>query len=859
MMHSDQAYLRLYNIHTLPIWETTRLSLYPLPSGNMRSRRPPRFCGIMFHVDSSQVYLPFERLTAIIQIVDVSATVKVTQEFWQYSANSIPGGRYVFPVPSRAAVCGFEMRSEDGKVIKAVAKERQQARKEHEAAIQQGLMTGLVEHATDDVFQISLGVLPGQQMLTTTLTYVVDLMDADFCDQVRFRLPVAVGRRYGVPPEGLRGASALIPERISITANIRMKGTIRSITSPSHTTAIMLPQSADAIGSISFFSKDFLGRDFVLLIQADGLDAPRCFAGTHPTGTTALQLTMVPKFNFPPIPVQEYIFLVDHSGSMQGDRIEAARNTLVMLLRSLPIRGTTFNIFKFNQSCESLFGESVDYSEQTLEQATQFVDNIKALGGTEIHDALCTALESRNMHVPTACFVITDGLAYDINAVLRSVSDAVASAKPGAPLRVFTLGIGDSTSTAMCEGIARVGNGICLMAVSSENVLTKCSKLLRASRTYVLTNISVDWGATFSASSDITNQTEMFRQAPEQVMPIFASNRFIICALIKSNDYIVPKNIVIKAQRNGEGGLLTFDVPVELLHAPTSDKTMHLIHTLTARRVIQELDDREMAGDVTNAKEAIIHLGEQYQLASRFTSFVAVEKRNTTTKAVEATIGRTVDEDEDFVLIEDQDFSQPTSMVSFRPSERRQAVNSTTRGSGKSPRKALPIETAGNITLGKRGREPEEKNEQQARPPSPSQSSGSRCLRSGKRYSTVPAPAPAPTPGPVSVASASCRVLPNLPHQANNDVVALIRLQTFNGSFPLTPELERILGEENLGKGSKLGVEPTVWAVVLAVAYLQKRLTGQPGLLESILEKAAEYVSQTHGVNFEELLDMLLG
>ncbi len=56
----------------------------------------------------------------------------------------------MFPVPARAAVCGFEMRTEDGRSITAVAKEREEAQREHEQAIQQGMMTGLVEHVTDD-------------------------------------------------------------------------------------------------------------------------------------------------------------------------------------------------------------------------------------------------------------------------------------------------------------------------------------------------------------------------------------------------------------------------------------------------------------------------------------------------------------------------------------------------------------------------------------------------------------------------------------------------------------------------------------------------------------------------------------
>jgi hypothetical protein len=132
-----------------------------------------RPCGIV-HVSVQQpardVYLPLERAEVHADIVDgtlplfisfihlltldtpvpVSAIVTVTQVFWQYSPNGLPRAKYVFPVPARAAVCGFEMIAEDGTMITAVAKEKEEARREHQAALQQGYMTGLVEHVTDD-------------------------------------------------------------------------------------------------------------------------------------------------------------------------------------------------------------------------------------------------------------------------------------------------------------------------------------------------------------------------------------------------------------------------------------------------------------------------------------------------------------------------------------------------------------------------------------------------------------------------------------------------------------------------------------------------------------------------------------
>ena len=193
----------------------------------------------------------------------------------------------------------------------------------------------------------------------------MDLLDADLTDEVRFQLPVCVGMRYGTPPAGM-SSPLNTSQRVNIVTNIAMKGPIKSITSPTHS---ITPSGSSA----GYNSADFLQQDFVLIVKADGLDAPRCFAERHPTGSVALQLTMVPKFDLPPVSEQEYIFLVDRSGSMHGDRIETAKKTLVMLLRALPAKGTTFNIFSFGNACKSLFPRSKPYDASTLQKAVSCI------------------------------------------------------------------------------------------------------------------------------------------------------------------------------------------------------------------------------------------------------------------------------------------------------------------------------------------------------------------------------------------------------------------------------------------------------------------------------------------------------
>ncbi|KAG6380484.1 hypothetical protein JVT61DRAFT_8637 [Boletus reticuloceps] len=61
------------------------------------------------------------------------------------------------------------------------------------------------------------------------------------------------------------------------------------------------------------------------------MDARR--EGDEEGSTIAMQLTLVPKFQAPKIPSQEYIFIIDRSGSMSNTPIETAKRTLIMLLR----------------------------------------------------------------------------------------------------------------------------------------------------------------------------------------------------------------------------------------------------------------------------------------------------------------------------------------------------------------------------------------------------------------------------------------------------------------------------------------------------------------------------------------------
>lgn len=211
----------------------------------------------------------------------------------------------------------------------------------------------------------------------------MSLMNDDNADEIRFQLPMCVGERYGEPIPELQDASAPSAQtRVRVTADIQTSGRIKSISSPSHSDELTETRYPTHVGrpsrrrtTVKYRSSSFLERDFVLIVSAENLNKPRCFAELEgnpeesDAATLAMQLTIIPNFDLASISTQEYVFLIDRSGSMSGSRIDTAKSTLVALLRMLPSNGTLFNVTSFGSRTESLWPRSQRYAAGSLENA----------------------------------------------------------------------------------------------------------------------------------------------------------------------------------------------------------------------------------------------------------------------------------------------------------------------------------------------------------------------------------------------------------------------------------------------------------------------------------------------------------
>ena len=122
-------------------------------------------------------------------------------------------------------------------------------------------------------------------------------------------------------------------------------------------------------------------KDYILSIQAKDLNKPRCIAEVdHQRNSVAVSLTLVPQFGVPCLDSQEYIFVVDRSGSMSEDgRIEYAKDALQLLLLNLPVEGTVFNIASFGSSFSFLWSRSQEYSPSSTKIAVSIPRHLPSL------------------------------------------------------------------------------------------------------------------------------------------------------------------------------------------------------------------------------------------------------------------------------------------------------------------------------------------------------------------------------------------------------------------------------------------------------------------------------------------------
>ncbi|ETN43541.1 uncharacterized protein HMPREF1541_02700 [Cyphellophora europaea CBS 101466] len=478
---------------------------------------------------------------------------------------------------------------------------------------------------------------------------------------------------------------------ISVDIELDKASIIRTLQSPSHPIAVTMGRTSimeedafdncRASATLALESAE-LGKDFVIVFVSKDQGTPQALLETHSTipNQRAIMATLVPKFNIPNI-VPEIVFVVDRSGSMNSD-IPIVISALKIFLKSLPVNGIKFNICSFGTTYSFLFDRSRDYNQSSLDEALKHVGTFDAnYGGTKILEPIKRTCEQRYKDMPLEVMLLTDGQINNQQALFDFINEQQN-------VRFFSLGIGSGASSSLVEGIARAGNGFAQFVDSNEKMDKRVVRMLKAALTPHVTDyrLSVQYSEehdegfeVIESSSTTTEKTvtaEPFEkkpislfdptakeqdaptkshasryegvpavsvpdtlQAPHTIPPLYPFNRTSVYLLL-SQSTINSNPVSLTLRGTSPSGPLELNVPIQTLDTPGET-----IHQLAAKKAVQELEQgrgwlttlksdsgqslkeqHEGRWDLIVERECV-RLGTQFQVAGKYTSFVAVEKK----------------------------------------------------------------------------------------------------------------------------------------------------------------------------------------------------------------------------------------
>ncbi|CAF3278969.1 unnamed protein product, partial [Rotaria sp. Silwood2] len=611
---------------------------------------------------SSGKLVPLKSFHIRAQIVDATVEVILYQVY--YNTNSTPiEAKYVFPLDENSTVCGFEAHI-NNKVIKGVVKEKEQAKQEYREAIEKGHGAYLMHQEQAQVFSVAVGNLPANNEVIIKITYVAELEIEN--GDIIFRLPAKMAswqskQAIETKDQSIVKSIGIVDEQVefSFRASIRMPYEIIKLFSPTHRLRRKL---TDCIAMIELVDNVLIDRDFVLSITLKSANLPRISNETlslnDENGTTTLNkydsqacmLTFYPRFETLTNSNEqiEIIFIVDVSNSMDGSHVQQAKQLAHLFLMNLKVddENTYFSVITFGSDNDECFPISTPTTKENLDKAKHFVlHSLIHRGNTDLFAVLhrYSLLPSLSSSKLGRQFILlSDGHIHDVNSILALLKHQSTMRRD----RLFTCAIGNVANKHGLKQLANGASGGGLTTIFDSNYRsrwkTKVLNILEHVRQPCVTSISIDW------HGHLDEEQKFNIQAPKIIRSLFNGMRLSVYRFIQN-----CHKATLTATIDGHEFVTT------VFSSTMTTTKGRILHCLTARAIIDDYDNGLMYVDESENelfriqyKQDLIDLSIKHSVISTYTSFVAIEERDTKTdmqtlrpgvRLLDVMLGRDVD------------------------------------------------------------------------------------------------------------------------------------------------------------------------------------------------------------------------
>jgi Ca-activated chloride channel homolog len=556
------------------------------------------------------------------------AKSKVKQTF-KNSSKSWMQGIYVFPLPENAAVDRLRVHVGE-RIIEGKIKEKLEAKKIYQRAIENGNRAALVEQERPNMFTTSVANIGPDEVIVVEIEYLQTLQ----YDSGKFslRFPMTITPRYipgrskktGIEKTLVDGsgwsmntdevddASRITPlmqsnkhslqNLIKITANINAGFELSKIDSLYHDINI---NKSDQKYSIELQTgRVSMDRDFELVWRpVIGSEPKAAFFRQNINGEAyGLIMIMPPETDNNLVELQvsmarEVIFVIDTSGSMSGASMEQAKKALIMALNTLTPEDR-FNVIEFNSVTKKLFTQAVNADNQSLQAAENYINNLVADGGTEMVPALEAALngDALDGYIRQVIFV-TDGSVGNEDALFRLIESSLNDS------RLFTVGIGSAPNSFFMKKSAQFGRGTYTFIGSQNEVGEKMQTLFGKLTSPVMSSLTLSWSGKSPTEVWPSRLTDLYKNEPLIISAKLDVSNTSVTLMGKTKGQSWQKNINLKNSKIDEG-----------------------VASVWARNKIESLMDKMVSEkDSTSLKTQIIKVALEHQLVSKYTSLIAVD------------------------------------------------------------------------------------------------------------------------------------------------------------------------------------------------------------------------------------------
>ena len=197
-----------------------------------------------------------------------------------------------------------------------------------------------------------------------------------------------------------------------------------------------------------------------------------------------------PRTSADKVVAKDVVLVLDHSGSMSGEKLTQAKDALRAVVKNLNEQDR-FNIILFNDQIDPMFDRLRSGKGDGAREAMERIDRIDASGGTDIDGALLAAMKQcTDKERPGYVIFLTDGQpTVGKTQEADILSDAKAANSGG--VRLFAFGVGYDPNVRLLDKLVAENNGRSDYVKPKEPIEGKVASLYSKIKNPVMTGLDV--------------------------------------------------------------------------------------------------------------------------------------------------------------------------------------------------------------------------------------------------------------------------------------------------------------------------------------------------------------------------------